>query len=105
MPKELVGKSDDLLRRICVARNVNPDYAHRGWGLNSVATGTLQRGKIDSGTHAPQLYREGKWGQLINYCCDDVALTRDLVNFVDRYGYALNEKHDRVVLPAWTATR
>lgn len=101
MPKELVGKSDDLLRRICVARNANPDFAHRGWSLNSTATGTIGKGKIDCGTHAPQLYREGKWGQLINYCADDVALTRDLCIFVDKYGYAMNEKYDRVNLTPW----
>lgn len=101
MPKELIGKSDDLLRRICIARNTNPDYAHKGWGLNSVCVGTIGRGKIDSGTHAPALFKEGKMGQLINYCADDTALTRDLVAFIDKYGYAMNEKYDRVTLPAW----
>jgi DEAD/DEAH box helicase domain-containing protein len=101
MPKELVGKSDDLLRRIAVARNVNPDFAHKGWGLDSVARGTIGRGKIDCGTHAPALFKEGKWGQLFNYCCDDVALTRDLSAFTDKYGYAINEKKDLVVLQPW----
>lgn len=102
MPKELVPKSDDLMRRVCVARNVNPAQAHRGWGLDSVARGTINRGKIDSGTHAPALFKEGKWGQLVNYCADDTMLTRDLGAFIDKYGYAMNEKFDRVVVKPWT---
>lgn len=106
MPVEMVGKSDDIMRRVAVARNVNPDspYVHKGWGLNSVAVGTLQRGKIDTGTHAPALFKEGKWGQLINYCADDTALTRDLGAFIDKFGYAMNEKYDRVMLPEWRKT-
>lgn len=102
-PKEMLLKSDDLQRSIAIARNMNPDspYVHKGFGLDSVARGTLQRGKIDCGTHAPALFKEGKWGQLVNYCCDDVALTRDLCDFVDRFGYVMNEKFDRVVLPPW----
>ncbi len=87
---------NDLLRRIWQAQGLDPDtYAqesHGGWGLDAVCRQLFRRGKIDHGAHAPHLYQAGRWGELLNYCLDDVQLTKMLVDFVDHYGYIVSPK-------------
>jgi DEAD/DEAH box helicase domain-containing protein len=101
--ESLRGKTDDLLRRIWMALNLNPDQfgdAHKGWGLDAVAGDTLSARKIGYGGDAPKWFQEGLWGKVTNYCADDVALERDLCDFIDRYGYV--QKGGRVVrIPPW----
>jgi len=80
--EELRGKTNDLLVRIWRGLGLNPEVfssAHKGWGLDAVAKGTMGSvGKIAQGAIAPIWFQEGKWGPLVNYCVDDVTLERDL---------------------------
>ncbi len=46
--------------------------------LDAMCKRNLGRGKIDHGSNAKQLAREGRWGRLFRYCGSDVQLTRDL---------------------------
>jgi len=97
----LRAKTNDILVRIWKALNLNPDEfskLHGGWGLDPVSRGTLKApGKIANGAQAPRWFQEGKWGQLVNYCVDDVTLERDLTNFVDQYGYVVNGNTGQVL--------
>lgn len=89
----LSQKSDDLLYRIWKALGLDPlvfSDAHRGWGLHNVALSTIGIGKIGQSQDAARLFKGGAMAQLINYCLNDVMLTRDLSDFIDRYGYVLN---------------
>ncbi len=101
----LESTSDDLLRRIWQAIGLDPDTftdAHKGWGLDAVAKGTLGAGKIGYGGDAPKWFQDGQHARVINYCCDDVALERDLTEFVDRYGYVVNGTTGRkLAIPQW----
>lgn len=45
--------------------------------------------KSRTGASAPDLYRTGQFGRLIDYCMNDVALTRRLANFMEREGHVL----------------
>ncbi len=102
-------KSDDLLRRIWQALNLNPDKfeprTHGGWGLDAVAGATLGVGKIGHGAMAPKWFQLGQIQKVANYCCDDVALERDLVEFVEKHGYILRSRGaldvHRLQLPPW----
>jgi DEAD/DEAH box helicase domain-containing protein len=95
---------DDLLYRIWKALGLNPGEftnSHKGWGLDSVASSTLGYRKIGYGGDAPKWYQAGQIQRVVNYCADDVALERDLTDFVDRYGYVVNQ--GRVLpVPPWT---
>ncbi len=101
----LAHNTDDLLRRIWQALGLDPDTftdAHKGWGLDAVAKGTLGVGKIGYGGDAPKWFQNGEHARVINYCADDVALERDLAEFVDRYGYVVNGNTGRkLVVPPW----
>ena len=46
--------------------------------LDDMATANLGITKTGYGGHAPQLWRDGKYGALAAYCARDVELTRDL---------------------------
>lgn len=102
---DLLPCTNDLLRRIWEqGLSLNPDRfdkrTHGGWGLDAVARGTLglNVGKIGYGGDAPKWFQAGQWARVANYCADDVALERDLTDFVDRHGYVVNGMTGRVVL-------
>ena len=50
--------------------------------LGVVCERTIGEKKIDSGEHAPQLSREGRFGQLFRYCMHDVWLTKKLLEHI-----------------------
>ena len=81
----LKAKTNDILDRIWRALG----RFEKGWSLDNVCKETLGVGKIGKGDLAPIWYQEGRWDKVLNYCLDDVTLERDLVNFVDKYGYVI----------------
>lgn len=100
--EQLRPKTNDILRRIWQSLGHDPDVfkkeTHGNWGLDAVARGTLKApGKIANGAEAPRWFQAGRWGELCNYCVDDVTLERDLTRFVDRYGYVVNGNTGQVV--------
>jgi len=98
----LEARSNDILRRIWIAKSLDPDdfnmASHGGYSLDSVAGTTIGRRKTGHGADAPRLFKEKRWCELIEYCVADVAIERDLVAFVDRYGYIVSERHGVVFL-------
>ena len=86
---------DDMLVRIWRALGLDErefTERHQGWGLHYVALGTLGRGKSGYGEDAPKWFQQGLWAKVVDYCLHDVALERDVVTFVDRFGYVVNGK-------------
>lgn len=59
----------------------------RRLSLNDLASVTLGKKKTGHGLQALELYKEGRWDELIRYCLDDVLLTRDLFDFGVQHGY------------------
>lgn len=100
--ESLRTKTNDLLRRIWQSLGHDPDVfrkeTHGNWGLDCVARGTLGSvGKIANGAVAPVWYKAGRWGEVANYCVDDVSLERDLTVFIDKYGFVVNGNTGQVV--------
>lgn len=69
-------KSLDIMREIraTLGRRIKLDY---------VASGTLGRTKISHGLEAVRWWKEGKVDKIIEYCIEDVRITKDI------YDYAL----------------
>lgn len=91
--QNLLPKTNDILRRIWVAQGFNPDVWQKGMGnskLDDIAGATIGARKIGNGADAPVWYQAGEVQRVVNYCADDVAIERDLTDFVDRYGYVVH---------------
>lgn len=58
--------------------------------LDRLSRQNLGRGKINHGGNARDLAIKGRWGELFNYCADDVHLTRDLFARICRDGGLIN---------------
>lgn len=54
--------------------------------LDNIAHATLGEGKSGDGLKAIRLYREGKIEELLDYCLQDVKVTRDIFNYGKQYG-------------------
>jgi len=57
--------------------------------LDDLARGTLGKEKSGDGLKAIELYRSGKWQELINYCLDDVRLTKEIFDHIKEFGYVV----------------
>jgi DEAD/DEAH box helicase domain-containing protein len=69
--------------------------------LDSLAQATLKASKSADGLQAVAWWREGRLAELLAYCQQDVAVTRDLWEFGQKYGYLLYEdKQGLMRLPA-----
>ena len=89
----LLPKSNDLLRRIWIAQGFDPDNWQSGMGgakLDDIAGATIGAHKIGNGADAPKWFQSGLIHKVTNYCADDVAIERDLTDFVDQYGYVIH---------------
>lgn len=106
--EKLLPKTDDMLRRIWQAKGLDPDKfdkaTHGGVGLDAVARATIGASKIGYGGDAPKWYQAGQIQRVTNYCADDVAIERDLTDFVEKYGYVIADGK-KLEIPAWRGGR
>jgi len=63
-----------------------PGRRQKGNSLDEVAKRTLGEGKDGEAIMAPQLYENGMFATLFDYCLQDVALTRRLFLFAQEHG-------------------
>ena len=66
--------------------DVNKKLGHR-LSLNHLAENTLNAAKSADGLVSLQWYKEGKIDKIIEYCKQDVAITRDLFLYGESHGY------------------
>lgn len=75
------GSAYDILREIWLADGLCPEFVyptHAGYGLNEVARVNLNAGKTGHGAIAPVDWQRGNIGRVIDYCLEDVRLTKRL---------------------------
>lgn len=98
VPKD---RSYDLLAEIWRGAGLPTTYeglSHNGLGLNDCACANLGEGKTGHGAMAPLDWQQGKHGQVINYCLNDVHLTWELVDVVMRRGALVDPRNtDRMI--------
>lgn len=59
----------------------------KGYKLDEIAQATLGVGKNSNGEFATTLVRKKRWGQLFDYCLNDVHLVRELYNHINELGW------------------
>lgn len=95
--RQLGPRTNDLLRRLQMAAGLNPDsdrQARGRWPLASLCVATLGRGP--AGTNAWHYFQHDNWPAVASFALDGCAVVRDLVLFVERYGYLLDGGHGRL---------
>lgn len=78
------SKCYDLLREIWKAAGLGPNFSprHAGYGLNDVCFKNFGIGKTGHGAKAPIDWQQGRYGSVIDYCLQDINLTRRLLDAV-----------------------
>jgi hypothetical protein len=77
--------SYDILAEIWTSLHLDPltfTDAHKGYSLDRVCKYTLGKGKSGSGAMAPFLFKQGDIWKVIDYCIHDVALTKELYDYI-----------------------
>lgn len=75
------GKCYDLLREVWAACGLGPKFekkTHGGFGLAALCEANFGKSKTGNGAIAPVEWQRGKIGNVINYCLNDVWLTKRL---------------------------
>lgn len=65
---------------------------HAGFSLDNTADRNLGRKKTGSGALAPVLWQQGQHGKVIDYCLEDIRLTKSLVDRVLTTGQLLDPR-------------
>jgi len=75
----------------------------KGNKLGEVCNRTIGLDKSGSGDHAPSLARQGRMGELFNYCLQDVYITKQLAQHIRENGWVIGPNLETVELevPAW----
>jgi len=89
-----VGRRVVIQDEVDLWRDIQASMGEARWPtgtgtLDAVSRRTLGRGKSGSGSEAPELYASGRWAELSSYCIHDVDLTRELWEFMERFGYVI----------------
>ena len=91
-----IERDYDILAEMWLADGLNPDKfywkTHGGYGLNDTCAANGLAPKRLNGALAPILWQQGKIGQVIDYCLDDVIKTKKLMDKIIATGEVYNPK-------------
>lgn len=88
-------KCYDLQVEIWAAAGLGPRFewpSHTGFSLNLVARANGLNGKSGNGAMAPIEWQRGNVGAVIDYCLEDVRLTKQLLDRVIRRGWLVDPR-------------
>lgn len=77
--------SYDLLREVWAAAGLGPEFkhpSHAGYGLDAICAANFGMGKIGNGALAPVYWQRRQYGKVINYCLNDIRLTKLVLDAV-----------------------
>jgi len=94
--------SYDILREIWRAAGLDPTRfspkTHGGYGLDAVCKTNFNMTKTGHGAKAPEQWQRGEVGAVIDYCLEDVRLTKCLLDRIISTGFLLSPKDIRRAL-------
>jgi hypothetical protein len=91
-------KSYDILQEIWRGLGLDSDFkseTHRGYGLEALCVVNLGITKNGSGALAPILWQRGQVGTVIDYCLQDVHLTKKLLDRIIQRGALASPKDEQ----------
>lgn len=74
------------------------NLVNAGWSLEATCQGTLGVGKLEGpqGIEAIHAWQEGRYSEVVSYCCADVGLTRALFHHAWVHGWLESTERGRV---------
>lgn len=70
-----------------------------GYALGDLGAGTFGVSKVDKGLNAIELYKQGRWAELIYYCQDDVKLLKQLFEHASTAGTLTSKVNGAIAAP------
>ena len=95
------NKFYDLLVELWKGAGLGPTFesmSHAGFGLDAVCKVNFGTVKSGHGALAPVDFQQGRIGSVIDYCLNDVRLTKQLLDQVMRSGYVRDPRNPGRVL-------
>lgn len=100
--RDIDAWSYDILAEMWRAAGLDPTrfnpHTHGGFGLDATAGINLNHKKTGDGALAPVQWQQGKIGAVVDYCVQDVILTKDLFDQVIEHAILLSPKDSNRVL-------
>lgn len=99
--KEPESSYYDILREIWAGVGLGPDFnrdTHLGYGLGDVCLANFGLKKSGNGETAPVEWQRGWYGNVIDYCLNDVRLTKYLLDKIVSDGYIRHPKKPGTVI-------
>lgn len=91
----------DILVQVWIGDNLKPMFeypSHIGYGLDAICAANFDERKTGHGALAPVQWQKGEIGDVIDYCINDVKLTKDLLDYIIRYGAIKSPKEkDKII--------
>lgn len=88
-------KCYDLLRELWAAAGLPPAFdgkTHGGYGLDATCEKNFGSRKSGNGGLAPVLWQQGKIGKVIDYCLNDIRMTKQIFDQVLISGTLISPK-------------
>lgn len=95
-------KNYDILVEIWKSEGLSEEFqypTHIGYGLDAVCEATIGIKKTGNGALAPILWQKGEYGRVIDYCMNDVHMTKVLLDHIAYNGWINSPKeHDKMIM-------
>lgn len=91
----------DILREVWAGAGLGPDFnrdTHSGYGLDDICMANFGLAKSGNGATAPVEWQQGWYGNVIDYCLNDVKLTKYLLDKIINDGYIRHPKNPSMIL-------
>ena len=96
----------DILRELWVASGLTPAFSfptHLGFGLDATCLANGLTPKTGDGALAPVQWQRGEIGKVIDYCLNDVLMTKQLLDQIEAKGWLRSPKDGKALnMPQFT---
>jgi hypothetical protein len=94
-------KSYDLLQRIWIGDGLEDHFvypSHIGYGLADICKANFGWNKSGHGAQAPIQWQRGEYGKVIDYCLNDIRLTKKLLDHIIVHGCIRSPKDYEAII-------
>jgi hypothetical protein len=98
MYRVLSSRCNSICETICTALTKNrEDYwsVRQVWSLDKIGAATLRVRRAGNDNDPVVRLQQGRWSEAMSFALDDAGLVRQLILFIERYGYIVHPDSNR----------